>query len=132
GGGWGGRGGGGGGGGKGADRTRVARRGRAPGGGKEPMAGLDGEQAAKCGWADDRSVGLAAERERDHMGGHRRRRSRRRAAGRACLIVRIARGTRIEIGELGGHGLADDHRASSAQLRDHRSVMASPTPSGKR
>ncbi len=48
--------------------------------------------------------------------------TRRRAAGRALRIARIARRARVEIGELGRHRLADDHRARCAQPRDRRAV----------
>jgi hypothetical protein len=117
---------------EGADVIKLARQGQNARAGDETISRFDCEHAAEGGRTDDRSVGLAAERERDHMGGHGRRRSRRRAAWRACVIVRIARGTRMEIRELRGHGLADDHRAGGAQLRDHRGVVASPAPSRER
>ena len=46
----------------------------------------------------------------------------RRAAGRTLGIVRIAGLAGIEIGILGGHGLADDDRAGRAQLRHRRRI----------
>src|SRR5262249_55352165 len=98
----------------------------------EAISRFDREHAAKGSRADDRSVGLAAERERDHMRCHRRRRSRRRAARRARVIVRIARGASMEIGELGGYRLADDDRPGGAQLRHYRGVVAGPTTGGER
>jgi hypothetical protein len=117
---------------EGADMIKLARQGQDARAGDEAISRFDCEHAAEGGRTDDRSVGLAADRERDHVGGHRRRRSRRRAAWRARVIVRIARRTRMEIRELRGHGLADNHRAGSAQLRNHRGVVASPAPGRER
>jgi len=91
------------------------------------MARLDREHAAERGGPDDRSVGLRAERERHHAGGHRRRRSRRGAAGRVRVVVRVARRTGMIIGELGRHRLADDDGAGGAQLGDYSGVVARPT-----
>ena len=92
------------------------------------MRGLEGEHAAVARRTDHRAVGLRADRERHHARRHRRRRARRGAAGRAFGVVRVARLARVIDGELGGHGLAQDHRARGAQALDHRGVPGRPAP----
>ena len=117
---------------EGADVIELARQRQHAGARDEAMARLDREHAAEGGGPDDRSVGLGAERERHHVGGDRRRRSRRGAAGRARVVVRVARRAGMVIRELGGHRLADDDRAGRAQLGDHGGVVPRPAAAADR
>ena len=47
-------------------------------------------------------------------------------------IVRIAGRSRMEIGEFGGDGLADDHGTGVAQPLDHMRVLIGPAPGQER
>ena len=96
----------------------------------QPVARFDREHAAKGRRPDYRTVGLAADRERRHPGGNGRRRPGGRAARRALAIVRIARRTRVEIGELRRHGLAEDDCAGRPQPH-HGGGIAVRAPPGK-
>src|SRR5262249_51228740 len=97
-----------------------------PARGARPRRRLGPDTPPKGAGPEDGSVSLAAERERHHAGGDRRRRSRRGAAGRARVVVRVASGPGMIIGEFGGHRLADDDRAGGAQLGDHGGVVPRP------
>ncbi len=72
--------------------------------------------------ADHRAAGLRAQRHRHHAVRHRRRRTAGRATRRAARVVRIARGARPRHGELGGDGLAQDHRARIPQELGHEGI----------
>ena len=63
--------------------SSVRDSGRTPARDTSPCVGFMRKDAAERRRADDRAVGLRADRERHHAGGDRRRRARRRAAGRA-------------------------------------------------
>ena len=85
---------------------------------------LEAVHAAERRRADDRAGGLAAQRERHHAGGDRGCRAARGAAGRVLGVVRIARLAGREVRALGGHRLAEDHRAGGAQAFHHDRVVA--------
>ena len=72
--------------------------------------------------ADDRAVGLGAQRHRHHACGDGRSRAAGRAARRVGQIVRVACGARLRGGKFGGHGLAENHRTCCAQARHHGGV----------
>ena len=108
-----------------ADMIERARQDQRAGARNQAVARFDAKHAAKRRRADHRAVGLRTDRQRHHAGRHRRRRTRGRAAGRARQVARIARLAGVEIGELGGHRLADDDRAGRAQPR-HRGAVARP------
>ena len=101
-----------------ADMVERARQHQRAGARDHPMRRLDAIDAAEGRRPDHRAIGLRADCERHHAGGDRRRRTGRRAARRARGVMRVARRTRMEIGEFRGHRLADDHRAGFAQPRD--------------
>ncbi len=94
----------------------------------QAVARLEAVDAAIGRGPDHRAVGLGAERQRQHVGRDRRRRARRRAARRVLGVVRVAGLVGPVDGELGGHGLAEDHGARGAQPADHRGVRARPPP----
>ncbi len=105
------------------ERARKRQRARAR---NQAMAGFDAEHAAKRGRTDHRAVGLRSDRQRHHAGSHRRGRARGRAARRAVHVARISRLARMEIGELGCHRLADDHRARLAQPGNRGGIRFRP------
>ena len=89
-----------------------------------PEARLVADDAAVGGRADHRAAGLGADGEGHVAGGDRRGRAGGRAAGRVARRRRVGGGGRVHEGELGGDGLAHDHRAGGAQPRDHGRVGA--------
>ncbi len=88
----------------------------------QAVGGLEAEDAAVGGGPDHRTAGLAAHRQRHLARRHRRRRAAGGAAGSMRGVHRIARLARRARGELGGHRLAQEHRARRAQPLHHRGV----------
>ena len=78
---------------------------------QDAEARLEPDDAAIGSWPNDRAIGLRPERDGNEARRDRRRRSARRAAGRAREIVRIARGPRDEKRILRRDRLADHDRA---------------------
>ncbi len=76
------------------------------------------EHAAERGRADGRAGGLGADRDRHHEVGDRGGRAARRAGRRAGEVVRVAGRAGMQVGELGGDGLAEQHAAGLARQRD--------------
>ena len=76
---------------------------------------LETDDAAIGGRTNGRTVGLATDRERHHVGAHRGSRTARRTAGSMLGIVRIARLAGKKVSELGRDRFADNHRAGRAQ-----------------
>ena len=81
------------------------------------MRRLHGKDAAEGARPYDRPVGLAAQRDRNHIRRDGGGRSRRRAPGRTLGVMRITGLAGTEIGELGRHRLADDDRAGRIGAR---------------
>ena len=100
------------------------RNGMHPGHRQCAMRGLEPDHAAIRGGPQSRALGLRAERNRQHAGAHGRRRTARRAAGRALCIVRISCGAGPAARELCRHRLADDNGASIPQRLHARRVVA--------
>ena len=103
-----------------AEATDHVHRGREafhPGADHAAQAGLVAHHAAVGGRADDGAGRLRAQGQRHHVVGH----SGGRAAGRAarCVqgVVRVDGRARREVGEFGGHGLAQHHGAGLAAQR---------------
>ena len=90
--------------------------------GNQPVGGLESENPAIGGRADDGAVGLAADGERYHEGRHGRRRAARRTTGGAFRIVGIPRLSRGIDGKFGGHGLAKNDGPCFAQQRYHGGI----------
>ena len=87
------------------------------------------------GWfeADDSAVGsraynradsLCAEADMGQPGSDGRRRPAAAAAGAVGGVLRVSRRPRLEIGELGGDGFADDEGAGAFQLRHNSRLFA--------
>ena len=93
------------------------------------VARLEAGDAAERGGADHRAGGLRAVGERDHPVGYGGGRAARGAAGRARRVVRVDGRRRLVGGELGRHGLAEDHRALLAQP-GHAVRVAGRAPAG--
>ena len=107
-----------------ADMVERARQQQRAAARDEAVRGLEADDAAERGRADHRAVGLRADGAGHHAGRHGGGRAARRAAGRALGVVRIAGLAGMEIGVLGGHGLAHDDRAGGAQAGHGRRVAA--------
>jgi hypothetical protein len=92
---------------------RVYRRGaqQQAVGGYAAVAGLEADDATECRRPDHRTHGLRAQGQLAEAGGHRRRRA---ARGVLCGVW-IRRGAGFEVGELGGHGLAEHETAGASQ-----------------
>jgi len=90
----------------------------------QPVRRLEAVHAAERRRPDHRAVGLAAQRKRQHARCNRGGRPGGRAARRVLRVVRIARLAGMEIGALGGHRLAENHRAGGAQFRHHHGIFA--------
>ena len=99
----------------------------------QSQRGLDADDAVHGGGADDRAVGLAADRHRDQSGRHRGRGAGAGAAGIAIEHIRIAGlpaapapaaagVVRAEVGPFAEVGLAQDQRASLAQPLDQAGI----------
>ena len=81
------------------------------------------EHAAERGRPDGRAGSLRAERDRHHAVRNRRRGAARRTAGRAREIARVSGLARMEVGEFGGDGLAEQNAARLAR-RGHAGGVA--------
>jgi hypothetical protein len=99
-----------------ADRIERPGEGLHADGWQELEGRLVAGDAAEGGRPDHRAACLSADRERQHAGRDRRRRTRRRAARRVPGMVRIARHGRVQEGKFGGRGLAGDQAAG---MRHH-------------
>ncbi len=96
---------------------------------------LEPDDAAVVRRADDRAVGLGADRERGQPGGHCHRRARTRAGRIPAGAVRVHRLTtqggpaarrmgRAEVRPFRHVGLAEDHRPGGTELTDQERVLA--------
>ena len=81
----------------------------------QSMCRLETDHTAKRSWTNDRAVGLAAQRERHHVGGHGRGRAAGGTARRVLGVMGISRLTRGKIRKLGCDRLPHDHRSRRAQ-----------------
>src|SRR5882757_5023596 len=81
-------------------------------------AWLESDNAVERGGPDDRTEGLAAERQRDQPCGDGRRRAGRRSARRMLAVPGVDRRSRVPPGEFGRYRLAEYRRAEIAQPLD--------------
>ncbi len=95
---------------------------------KDPEGRLPADHAAVGGGTDDGAGGLGAERGRKHARGHGGGRAARGAPRRARGVAGVAGLARGEEGELGGDGLAEDHRPGCAQPRHAGGVARRTAP----
>ena len=107
-----------------ADMVERARQQQRAAARDQAVRRLEADDAAEGGRADHRAVGLRADGARHHERRHRRRRAARRAARRALGVVRVAGLAGMEVGVLGGDGLAHDHGAGGAQPGHRRGIAA--------
>ena len=114
-------------------RDRACATGADTGARHQAVGRLHGKDTAEGARPNDRPVGLTAERDRNHLRRDGGGRSRRRTAGRALGVVRIAGLAGTEIGELGRYRLADDDCARRSQPGDDGRILTRPaTGQGRR
>ena len=93
------------------------------------MRRLPAKDAAIGSRPDYRGQRLRSQRDREQSGADCRRRTTGRTARSTSRIKRVASRPGAPGGELGGHGLADDHRAGLLE-RNHTSGVASRLEAG--
>ena len=110
------------------DRVDALRQRKGAGGGNALPARLEADEAAERAGNAGGAAGVAADGDLAHAVGDRHGGARRRAAGNALAIGRIARRAVMRIdadagkGEFGHVGLGDDDRAAGAQGAHHRRI----------